>query len=233
MDVGFARLRAFSETARAGSMTAAAGVLGFSVGAVSQQVGALEREVGQPLFDRVGRGLQLTEAGRVLLRYVDQILLAQAEALAAVSSPWEVARGPVEVRLGVFGSLAAVALAPAVDALRAHAPHVVVRSVELDVDEVAEAVRRSAVELAFGIDYPTTPAPAADEVQRTVLATEPFQLAVPESDPRRGPVALASCSEDAWIVGPADTHFGQVVRTMCRRAGFEPSVVHTVTDTGA
>lgn len=40
------------------------------------------------------------------------------------------------------------------------------------------------------------------EVQRTVLATEPFQLAIPENDPRRGPVALTSCRDDGWIIGP-------------------------------
>lgn len=233
MDIGFARLRAFSETARTGSMTAAAAALGYSVGAVSQQVGALEREVGRPLFDRIGRGLQLTEAGSVLLRYADQILLSQAEALAAVGGSWETGGPPVEVRLGVFGSLAAVALAPAVEALQQLAPHLALRSVELDVDEVSEAVRRASVEVAFGIDYPSSPAPAADGVQRTVLATEELQLAVPERDGRRGPVGLSACSQDAWILAPAGTHFGQAVRAMCRRAGFEPTVVHAVTDTGA
>lgn len=233
MDVGFSRLRAFSETARTGSMTAAAAALGYSVGAVSQQVGALERELGQQLFERVGRGLRLTAAGTVLLRYADQILLCHAEALAAVGSSWEDGVQPVEVRLGVFGSLAAVALAPTVAALGRRAPNVALRSVELDVDEVADAVRRSAVEVAFGIDYASSPAPAADGVQRTVLATEDVRLAVPDDDPREGPVPLASCSDDVWILAPAATHFGQAVRAMCRRAGFEPTVAHAVTETGA
>lgn len=233
MDVGFARLRAFSETARSGSMTSAAAALGYSVGAVSQQIAALERELGQQLFDRVGRGLQLTEPGSVFLRYADQILLSQAEALAAVAGPGHAGHPPVDVRLGVFGSLAAVALAPAVEALKDRALNVNVRSVELDVDDVAEAVRRAAVDLAFGIDYAHSPAPAADGVQRTVLATEALQLAVPETDPRTGPVDLAACGNDPWIVAPADTHFGQAVRSMCRRAGFEPPVAHAVADTGA
>lgn len=233
MDVGFTRLRAFSETARSGSMTSAAAALGYSVGAVSQQIAALERELGQQLFDRVGRGLQLTEPGSVFLRYADQILLSQAEAVAAVAGPGQAGHPPVDVRLGVFGSLAAVALAPAVEALKDRAINVNVRSVELDVDDVAEAVRRAAVDLAFGIDYAHSPAPTADGVQRTVLATEALQLAVPESDPRTGPVDLAACSNEPWIVAPADTHFGQAVRSMCRRAGFEPPVAHAVADTGA
>jgi DNA-binding transcriptional LysR family regulator len=232
MDVGFARLRAFSETARVGSMTAAAAALGYSVGAVSQQVSALEREVGRPLFDRIGRGLQLTEAGTLFLQYADDILLSQAAAAGALSDPWQADRA-VPVRLGVFGSLAAVALGPAVAALAERAPNVVVRSVELDVDDVADAVRRAAVDVAFGIDYATSRAPTAEGVQRSVLATEPMQLAVRADDPRQDVVDLAACSSDAWIAAPADTHFGQVVRSMCRSEGFEPPVVHTVADTGA
>lgn len=232
MDVGLARLRAFRETARVGSMTAAAAALGYSVGAVSQQVSALERELGRALFDRVGRGLQLTEAGAVFLPYADDILLAQSAALGALSDPWRADKA-VPVRLGVFGSLAAVALGPAVAALSERAPNVVVRSVELDVDEVADAVRRAAVDLAFGVDYATSRVPTAEGVTRSVLATEPLQLAVRADDPRSGVVDLATCSTDPWIAAPGDSHFGHVVRTMCRSEGFEPPVVHTVADTGA
>ncbi len=232
MDIGFARLHAFAETAHVGSMTAAAAALGYSVGAVSQQVSALERELGRQLFDRVGRGLRLTDAGAVFLPYAEEILRSQADALAALADPWEGDRA-VPVKLGVFGSLAAVALSPAVAALAERAPNVVVQSVELNVDDVAEAVRRASVDMAFGIDYASSPAAVADGVVRTVLATEPFQLAVRDDDPRRDVVDLPTTGDDTWIAAPSDTQFGQAVRAMCRRAGFEPPVMHAVADTGA
>lgn len=213
-------------------MTGAAAALGYSVGAVSQQVSALERELGRPLFDRVGRGLQLTDVGTLFLQYAEDILTSQAEAAGALADPGQAGRA-VPVRLGVFGSLAAVVLGPAVQALVERAPNVVVQSVELDVDDVADAVRRAAVDVAFGIDYATSRAPAAEGVVRSVLATERLQLAVRDDDPRPEVVELATCDTDAWIVAPGDTHFGQAVRSMCRGEGFEPPVVHAVADTGA
>src|SRR3712207_2101875 len=62
------RVLVFREVARAGSLAGAARALGWTQPAVSQQVRQLEREVGTALVVRQGRGVALTEAGRVLLR---------------------------------------------------------------------------------------------------------------------------------------------------------------------
>lgn len=233
MDLGFVRLRAFVETARSGAMTSAATALGYTPGAVSQQIAALERELGHDLFERVGRGLRLTERGRRFLSYAEQILLAQAEAVAALEGPWLPGQPPLEIRLGVFGSPAAVALGPAVAALRQRAPWVRVRSVELDVDAAAEAVRRASVDLALGVDYSSAPPAVGPGVERTVLVTEPLTVAVPDQDTRPATAALAAFADAPWIAAPPDSHFGAATRAMCRRAGFEPQVMHEVTETGA
>ena len=50
-------------------MRAAAEALGYTTSAVSQQLAVLEREAGTPLLERVGRNVQLTDAGRVLVRH--------------------------------------------------------------------------------------------------------------------------------------------------------------------
>lgn len=59
-------LRAFESAARLESVTRAAQELHVTHGAVSRQIRTLEDALGQPLFDRVGRGLVLTAAGRRL-----------------------------------------------------------------------------------------------------------------------------------------------------------------------
>lgn len=58
-------LRAFDAVVRTGSMAQAAAHLSVTPGAVSQQIRLLEDHVGGPLFDREGRTLTLTEAGRL------------------------------------------------------------------------------------------------------------------------------------------------------------------------
>jgi LysR family glycine cleavage system transcriptional activator len=74
-------LRAFEATARLGSLLAAAEELGVTHGAVSRQVRLLEGWAGIALFERIGRRLVLTEAGRV---YRDA-LGGAFDALAAAS----------------------------------------------------------------------------------------------------------------------------------------------------
>lgn len=75
-------LRLFRATAREGTLTAAARALNISQSAVSTQIRALETDLGHDLFERRGRNLVLTEAGRVALDYADQIFRA-SEQLAA------------------------------------------------------------------------------------------------------------------------------------------------------
>ena len=59
-------LKAFEVAARLESVSQAADVLHVTHGAVSRQIRSLETELGVSLFDKAGRGIQLTEAGRRL-----------------------------------------------------------------------------------------------------------------------------------------------------------------------
>lgn len=74
-------LRTFVATAEAGSLGRAAARLHVSQPAASRQIQALESQFGVPLFQRIGRGLQLTAEGEDLLRQSRQLLTA-AESLS-------------------------------------------------------------------------------------------------------------------------------------------------------
>lgn len=67
-------LRAFEATGRRLSMTLAAEELGLTHGAVSRQIKALEDDLGVPLFRRLTRKLELTQAGRTLFGTVTRLL---------------------------------------------------------------------------------------------------------------------------------------------------------------
>mgnify|MGYP000998080464 CR=1 FL=1 len=84
-DVELRHLRALRAVAEEGSFIGAADILGFSQAAISQQIAGLERAVGQAVFDRPGgpRPVTLTPAGRILLRYAEDIN-SQIEA----AEPW-------------------------------------------------------------------------------------------------------------------------------------------------
>ena len=80
--LNFHHLHYFWAVAKEGNLTRAAKHLHVSQSALSAQIKQLEEQLGQPLFNRVGRGLQLTEAGQLALGYAESIFAAGAELTA-------------------------------------------------------------------------------------------------------------------------------------------------------
>ncbi|MDH5340746.1 MAG: LysR family transcriptional regulator, partial [Rubrivivax sp.] len=80
--LNFHHLHYFWAVAKEGNLTRAATRLHVSQSALSAQIRQLEEQLGQPLFARIGRGLQLTEAGQLALGYADSIFTAGAELTA-------------------------------------------------------------------------------------------------------------------------------------------------------
>ena len=77
-------LRYFRAIAKAGHMTRAAHTLGVTQPALSAVVKKLEAEVGTPLLHRTGKGVQLTEAGRLFLSHAEESLRRAETAVTAV-----------------------------------------------------------------------------------------------------------------------------------------------------
>lgn len=222
-------LRALRELARLGTIAAVADAHGYTPGAVSQQLAALERAAGQPLLERIGRRVQLTQAGTVLLGHAERMLDAEHAARRALEALADDVSGTL--RIATFATSAATLLAPSITRLGARHPALRVMTLELDVDAVPDAVERGLADLAIGLDYPDAPVPRSAGVEVVPLGEERFALAVPPGSPLRGPVGLAGTGGLDWILPPEPTHYGRALRTACRRAGVEPRVVHDVTDT--
>ena len=79
------RVETFRAVAEELSFSRAAARLGYVQSSVSAQVAALERELGAPLFDRLGRKISLTDAGRVMFGYSGRLLDLAREAEEAVA----------------------------------------------------------------------------------------------------------------------------------------------------
>ncbi len=77
--LNYKHLHYFWVVAKEGGISAAARKLGITAQTISGQVSLLEQDMGQSLFSQVGRNLQLTEAGRTMLHYADQIFLLGQE----------------------------------------------------------------------------------------------------------------------------------------------------------
>ncbi|NUP35460.1 MAG: LysR family transcriptional regulator [Streptomyces sp.] len=232
MDWTSSQLRSLVELTRRGTITAVARALGYTPGGVSQQIAALEKATGMELLRRVGRRVELTDAGMTLARHAERILSTEAEAVEAL----ERSRGEVSgvLVVGLFATAAAEILPPALQRVREAHPGLAVHSRDMDVDEVYDAVASGAVDLALGLDYPDVPIPRDPALRVMQLDRERFSLAVPTGWLEgREEIALAETQNLGWILPSADSYYGRAVRTVCRRAGIEPDVQHEVTDTAA
>ncbi len=100
--LNFHHLHYFWSVAREGSLTRAAARLRVSQSALSAQIRQLEESLGEPLFARVGRALELTEAGRVALSFADDIFAA-GDALRATLARGRA--GSQALRVGAVATL--------------------------------------------------------------------------------------------------------------------------------
>ena len=83
-NLNYRHLRYFRAVALEGSLTRAAQHLNLSQSALSAQIQTLERQLGHALFDRVGRRLELTEAGRIALEYANTVFEAGHDLLGTL-----------------------------------------------------------------------------------------------------------------------------------------------------
>ena len=87
----------FLAVAKAGSFRVAAEAMHLSQPALSQHVAEMERELGARLFDRLGRKVALTEAGRILEEHALRLFASVTSAREAVADLSELKRGSLVI----------------------------------------------------------------------------------------------------------------------------------------
>jgi DNA-binding transcriptional LysR family regulator len=226
------RLRILRELEARGTVHAAARALDYTPSAVSQQLAALEREAGTALLERAGRGVRLTDAGRLLARHartlLDGVEAAEAELAAG-------GRGPIAgtVRLAAFQSAALSVAAPAAAAVAARYPAVRIELVEAELQDAVPDLRLGHLDAVVGDEYGGLPRPRHADLRREPLLREELEVVLPEGHPlaRRRRVPIAALSDAAWAgAQPGTGHREMHVRTCRRLGGFEPDIRHTSDD---
>jgi len=138
------QLTYFLAAARHRSFSAAASELLMAQPSLSEQVRRLEAELGVPLFVRAGRGLELTEAGTLLLPHAERTLAEAEEAKEAVREVREMTGGTVA--FGTFSSAHHHLTGGLIQDFAAKHPGVKIRVVGQNSAEVADAVRNGELE---------------------------------------------------------------------------------------
>ncbi|MDT4912919.1 MAG: hypothetical protein QOC66_2047 [Pseudonocardiales bacterium] len=196
-------LRVLREIAERGSFTGAAAALGYTQSAVSRQVAALETEAAAALFDRRPGGVELTAAGRVLLRHA-AVVLDELDAAAREldGRPEEGGR----VRLGAFASAGAALIPRTLVQLRRRNPGIDVTTREGSTPALTRAIRAGTLDLAVLASAPPFRAPDKESPPLVLetLTERSLLLAVPATSRlARDSVRLADLRDERWIVSPS------------------------------
>jgi DNA-binding transcriptional LysR family regulator len=226
------RLRVLREFAAQGTVAAAAEALSFTPSAVSQQLAALQREAGVPLFQRVGRRLELTAAGRALADDAVAVLSRLEEAEAALAARTGEVRGTV--RVAAFQTATLTIVVPALSRLAAAYPELRVELIEDEAERALPMVERGTLDLAIAEEYDHAPRRRLPGLDHVDVQSDEMVLVLPREHPRaagHGPVALASLADAAWATAQAGTTFADMFARLCRSlGGFEPDIKHRAND---
>ena len=147
------QLRTILHVAELGSLSKAADRLRIAQPALSRQVRLLEDELGIRLFDRHGRGMVVTEAGKEVLRHAQRIMQELDEIRATVADEDAPLRGHVSI--GMPPTVSDILSVPLVSAFQARHPEAKLRIVSAYTGYLLDWLHRG--ELDVAIMYETRP----------------------------------------------------------------------------
>jgi DNA-binding transcriptional LysR family regulator len=214
------RLRVLDAVARHGSLTAAARELHYTQPTVSHHLARLEAETGAQLLQRAGRGIRLTEAGRLLADRAAEIIGRLDAAGAELAAHIGLAAG--RVRLAGFSTAIGSLVPRALAALAVQHPGLRVGLVDTHPPEALELLRAGRVDVAVIFRYDETE-PEPDGIRLHHLLDDPVYLL----STRRGD-RLSTLHDATWIAGceRCRSH----LLSLCAEAGFQPRIGYTSDD---
>jgi DNA-binding transcriptional LysR family regulator len=254
------RLRVLVAVARHGSVTAAAHALNYAQPSVSHHLARLEAETGTKLVQRAGRGIRLTDAGRLLADRATEVIgrLDAAENELAVFTGLRAGR----LRLAAFPSALGTIVPAAAALLHERHPSVDLRLTEAEPPEALRMLKAGYVDVALIFRHEAAEgsrAPAAlhpldpdedraekdireeqDDLREQVLLSEAVHLIMPDTATCGGEPPLAPAVTELW---PADLarladyrwiagcdRCREHLLQQCASAGFTPRIAFTTDD---
>ena len=152
------RLRVLVAVARHGSVTAAARALNYAQPSVSHHLSRLEAETGTKLIQRAGRGIRLTDAGRLLAERGAEVIGRLDAAENELAAYTGLRAG---LRLAAFPSALGTIVPAAAAMLREHQPGVDLRLTEAEPPEALRMLRAGYADVALVFRY-SPDGPGAD-----------------------------------------------------------------------
>ena len=211
-----AQLDAFITAADCGSFSRAAEILHVAQPSLSNRIQSLEREIGQPLFERMGRGVKLTDSGIAFLPYAQRVLRTLRDGMLVLDGTREGSMGRLSI--GTAPAVGTYVLPRILKAFHDNHPGVDVMVRTGHSEDVLQLVLDDDVQVGFGrpINHPeinTIPL-YRDELVLVVSANHRFA--------KRGAVNMGDLANEPLIVFDRDSGYYGLILGLFRELGVVP-----------
>ncbi len=212
------QLEALLEAAHWGSFRRAAEALLLAQPSLSERIKKLEKEMGQPLFNRMGRGVTLTESGKTFLPFAEQALATLRQGREALQALQPGSEGLLQV--GTARAIGTYVLPDVIAKFRErYSVDVHMRSgrstevLQMVLDEevhvgVARSLTHPAIEAVHLYD------------EQIVLVTHPLHPFV-----EAGEASIYDVAKEPLILYDRDSFYFVMIERVCQEAGIVPTVL--------
>ncbi len=213
------QLRTFLAVAACGSVTRAAEKLHIVQPALSRQIQMLEDDLGTPLFQRMGHGMQLTEAGHLLVvrakRALHELELAKQE----ISASPEAISGTVVV--GLLPSVSELLAGKLINSLKTQYPNLSIRILVGYVGYLQDWLAKDEVDIALLYAHQASPS-----IEITPLLNEKLYVVGPSSAQLKidQPISLKDLKQHSFIMPTHPHGLRTLLDHACGVSGIELNI---------
>jgi DNA-binding transcriptional LysR family regulator len=216
------QLRTFRTVATYLSFNQAAEQLNYAQSSVSAQIHALEEELCVSLFDRLGRGIRLTEAGERLLQYAEKILDLADESRSEIAETRET-QGALTIRVPESSGI--WRLSQVIGRYVGRYPAVRLDFTTCAHETLQKALRKGITDLAFLL----TESLQVADLDTEVLGFESIVMVASPDHPlaRRRTVHSRDLAGEVLLLSRVDCSYRLTLERLLAEAGIVPQNVHT------
>lgn len=213
-------LNAFIAVAETQSFSRAAERLHLSQPAVSKRVALLEERLKKSLFDRVGRQVMLTDAGRTLLPYARRVIQDLEDGRRALSHLSDTVTGRLSI--GTSHHIGLHRLPPVLKTFTQTYPQVDLDIHFMDSEVACEAVLAGKLELGI-VTLPTQPLP---NLETRLIWPDPLAVVVSPEHPlsQKARVKLPELADHPAVLPDEATYTHRIIKAELHKHGVAPRV---------
>ena len=218
----FSQLRYFQVAAKYGNFTKAAEKLYMTQPALSKAVSALERELGVQLFFRIGKNIELTQYGEMVLEFADQVFTEYTEFQAKLQDRIDPTHGLAAVSF-LFADNEPSPFMDCISGFMDSNPNIFVHKHQQHEEQAVEALKARRIDMIVSTDPIEEPGIECRELFSDrlglIVSTEHVVAGRPY-------VPLSMLGEFFYVSDAPALNTTDITLTVCQKAGFVPKFTY-------